>query len=335
MSAIESAFRLNRPWQTFDPFLFSMHHLDAFPEGNEFMGPAPGVSGRNIGSDFSYKDGWSMYHGQTIPGFTRHPHRGFETITLVRTGRIDHADSLGATARFGDGDVQWMTAGGGICHSEMFPLLKRDAANPLELFQIWLNLPARNKMVAPYFTMLWGETIPRHSLDGVEIVTVAGALDERTMPTPPPDSWASDPTSDLAIWTITMKPGARWTLPAHKPGLNRALYYFKGGGMKFEGRQSPTSGIGLKLKSDASLELENGKEVSELVLLEGRPIGEPVFHHGPFVMATQKDLEQAFVDYRATQFGGWPWDGDAPVHDRRDDRFAIHADGRREEPTSA
>ena len=103
-----------------------------------------------------------MYHGDVVPGFPRHPHRGFETVTLVRRGFIDHSDSLGATARFGQGDAQWMTAGRGIVHSEMFPLRERDAPNPAELFQIWLNLPRADKMVDPYFTMLWSHAIPEH-----------------------------------------------------------------------------------------------------------------------------------------------------------------------------
>ena len=96
----------------------------------------------------------------SCPGFPQHPHRGFETVTFVRRGYIDHSDSLGATARFGRGDVQWLTAGEGIVHCEMFPLLDREHDNPVELFQIWLNLPAEDKMVEPYFTMLWGEDIP-------------------------------------------------------------------------------------------------------------------------------------------------------------------------------
>jgi redox-sensitive bicupin YhaK (pirin superfamily) len=126
---------LGFPWETPDPFLFCAYHLDLYPAGNEDFGPKASLEGREIGSDFAGKDGWRMYHGDVVPGFPQHPHRGFETVTLVRRGLIDHSDSLGAAARFGEGDVQWVTAGRGIVHSEMFPLLKQHAANPVELFQ--------------------------------------------------------------------------------------------------------------------------------------------------------------------------------------------------------
>src|ERR1700709_642273 len=107
------------------------------------MGPAVPLAGRDIGQDFSRKDGWSMYHGDTVPGFPAHPHRGFETVTVVPKGLIDQPHSRGAKARFGQGDAQGVPAGEGIVHSEMFPLLEGEQANPLELFQIWLNLPAK------------------------------------------------------------------------------------------------------------------------------------------------------------------------------------------------
>ena len=94
---------LGFPWQTIDPFLFCVYHDDAYPQGNGSMGPAASLAGRDIGQDFSRKDGWSMYHGDTVPGFPSHPHRGFETVTIVRKGLVDHSDSLGATARFGGG----------------------------------------------------------------------------------------------------------------------------------------------------------------------------------------------------------------------------------------
>ena len=165
------------PWQTRDPFLVCVHHVDQYPRGNDRLGPAASLEGRDIGQDFAGKDGWRMYHGHAVPGFPQHPHRGFETVTFVREGYIDHSDSLGATARFGRGDVQWLTAGAGIVHSEMFPLLREDQPNRLELFQIWLNLPAKSKFAAPYFTMFWDRDVPRYRpVDGVEVTLVTGEL---------------------------------------------------------------------------------------------------------------------------------------------------------------
>ena len=159
---------LGARWQTLDPFLFCAYHKDAYPPGNEDMGPVDSLAGRAIGQDFSGQDGWSMYHGERVPGFPQHPHRGFETVTVARQGFIDHSDSLGASARFGEGDLQWMTAGRGIVHSEMFPLLQQEADNPTELFQIWLNLPARSKMVDPYFSMFWRHHIPSLKLSDTQ-----------------------------------------------------------------------------------------------------------------------------------------------------------------------
>ena len=103
-SPVLSVKPLGFPWETVDPFLFCAYHDDAYPQGNAAMAPQATLAGRNIGQDFSRKDGWSMYHGETVPGFPGHPHRGFETVTVVRKGLIDHSDSLGATARFGQGD---------------------------------------------------------------------------------------------------------------------------------------------------------------------------------------------------------------------------------------
>lgn len=150
---------LGSQWPTIDPFPFCAHHLDHYPAGSDQLGPAVPIDDRQIGQDFAGVDGWNMYHGSVVPGFPQHPHRGFETVTFVRRGLIDHADSLGATARFGRGDVQWLTAGRGVVHSEIFPLVDPDGPNDLHLFQIWLNLPASDKLVDPYFTMLWSEDI--------------------------------------------------------------------------------------------------------------------------------------------------------------------------------
>ena len=335
MSAIVRIHKLGFPWETIDPFLFCVYHDDAYPQGNARFGPDASLAGRELGQDFAGKDGWRMYHGLTVPGFPAHPHRGFETVTIVRKGLIDHSDSLGATARFGGGDVQWLTAGRGIVHAEMFPLLDVSAPNPLELFQIWLNLPARNKMADPHFTMLWSQDIPHVRLSdehgrSTELACIAGHLAHtgaEPLP-PPPESWAARAESDLAIWTLKMAPGAQWTLPAAAgPATRRSLYFFKGAGVTIDGREVAEPAA-IELQATRSVRLINGAQASEFLLLQGQPIGEPVAQHGPFVMNTQQELVQAFEDYRRTQFGGWPWPDSAPVHgpDRR--RFARHANGR-------
>ena len=134
-SPVLALTELGFQWQGLDPFIMTMHHMDHYPAGNDDQGPVESLAGRRIGSDFSSIDGWSMYHGERVPGFPQHPHRGFETVSVVRQGYIDHSDSLGATARYGGGDVQWLTTGSGIQHSEMFPLIRPESDNPLELFQ--------------------------------------------------------------------------------------------------------------------------------------------------------------------------------------------------------
>jgi len=339
---------LGFPWETADPFLFCVYHDDAYPNGNGSLGPAASLAGRAIGQDFSRKDGWSMYHGDAVPGFPAHPHRGFETVTVVRKGLIDHADSLGAAARYGGGDVQWLTTGRGVVHSEMFPLLDDARPNPLELFQIWLNLPAASKMSAPHFTMFWAEDMPRRvAVDDwgatTEIAVIAGALRDggETSGTagvvqplaPPPDSWAAREQADIAIWTIRMSPGARWTMPAASAGTRRTLYLFKGGPVTVGGAE--VSGpAAIEVRADVAIELANGKAVSEFLLLQGRPIGEPVVQHGPFVMNSQAEIVQTFADYQRTRFGGWPWPDAAPVHGHEAARFARHPDGRSESPAA-
>ena len=314
-------------WQGLDPFIFTMHHLDEYPSGNEHQGPEGPLVGRRIGSDFSGADGWSMYHGSVVPGFPQHPHRGFETVTVVRTGYVDHSDSLGATARYGGGDVQWLTTGSGIQHAEMFPLIRDDADNPLELFQIWLNLPPESKMVPAYFRMLWSEEIPTvEPAPGVSIDVIAGSLAGEQAPAAPPDSWASNELGDMAIWLIRVDAGASWTLPAAAAGLNRMLHFFDGESVNIAGHDV-SSGSGIKVQSDLDVELRNSGAPAEFLLLQGRPIGAPVFQMGPFVMNTPEELQQAFDDYRRTGFGGWPWASADPVHARTDGRFALHADG--------
>ncbi len=327
MSVLETV-PLGMPWTTADPFLFCVYHNDKYPRGNPQLGPVSSLAGRKLGMDFEGKDGWRMYHGEIVPGFPQHPHRGFETITIVRRGLVDHSDSLGAAARYGRGDVQWLTAGGGISHSEMFPLVEGEKENPLELFQIWLNLPASDKLVDPHFTMLWDSDIPRVSSNGVDVTIVAGELEGKRAPAPPPKSWAARKESDVAIFTVRMNAGSKFTLPpAAGEDTVRVLYFFAGQSLRV-GDHVAKEHAGLVVDPTEAVTLEAGDDETEILVLQGRPIGEPVVAHGPFVMNTRAEVEQAFSDYRKTRFGGWPWPKDDPVHPREDGRFARHADGR-------
>ena len=149
-------------------------------------------------------------------------------------------------------------------------------------------------------------------------------------PAPPPDSWAADDANKVTIWTIEMAPGAAWTLPATDPKCNRKLFFFRGSNVEVGGQAVPGTS-GMTLRPDTNVELRNGEETAEFLLLEGIPIGEPVAQYGPFVMNSEAEIRQAFADYQKTQFGGWPWPSDDPTHSRDTDRFARHADGRVEE----
>ncbi len=331
---ILSIQRLGFPWQTSDPFLFCAYHKDDYPAGNSEMGPQASLAARSLGQDFNPQFPWRMYHGRTVPGFPSHPHRGFETVTIAAEGLVDHADSLGAAGRFGDGDVQWMTAGKGVQHSEMFPLLKEDEGNPLELFQIWLNLPKKDKLVDPHFAMLWRDTIPVFEQEDeaghkTKVTIIAGELDGVKAPDPAPNSWAADPANEVAIWMISMEPGASWTLTAASSALNRTLYFYRGADFQIEETNIPAQSA-VKVDASYALRLQNGAKATHLLFLQGRPIEEPVAQHGPFVMNTQQEIYEAIQDFQRTAFGGWPWPKSDQVHGKERGRFAIHADGREE-----
>lgn len=322
---------LGFPWETSDPFLFCVHHADYYPKGNDNMGPDASLAGRNIGNDFTVKDGWRMYHGSKVPGFPAHPHRGFETVTIVTKGLVDHSDSLGAAGRFGNGDVQWMTAGKGVQHAEMFPLLNKEKENPLELFQIWLNLPKKNKLVEPHFAMLWNELIPQQEVvddNGRKnlVKIIAGNLNNSNAPDPAPNSWANDRDNEVAIWILKMEDNSVFTIPKASVGINRTLYLYEGEDIHVDGERI-SNYHSVVVKPDSEIRIENGAKPASILLLQGKPILEPVAQYGPFVMNTQSEIQQAMQEYQQTEFGGWPWSSHDHVHPRERGRFARHANG--------
>ena len=248
-------------------------------------------------------------------------------MTIVNTGFCDHADSLGAAGRFGEGDVQWMTAGSGVQHSEMFPLLNQDAENPLELFQIWLNLPSKSKQADPHFKMLWQEEIPEIKSDGVSLRLIAGQWEATTALTPPPDSWASEKNAEVRIADIRLASGAQLQLPKGSKAQG-SLFLFEGESAQINGTTIEKN-QGIHFDQSAAIVIKANGEV-RLLLLQGAPIGEPVVQQGPFVTNSPEEMHKAIENYRLTQFGGWPWRHADPAHDASEGRFALYPDGQKE-----
>ena len=323
--------KLGFQWKTENPFIVTMHHKDVYPAGNDQQGPNVSLEGRNLGEDFTLRDGFRMYHGKTVPGFPVHPHRGFETVTVVLEGLVDHFDSTGAVGRYGNGDVQWLTTGKGCQHTEMFPLVHQDKENPLELFQIWLNLPSKDKFAEPEYKMLWAEDIPEiESIASngkkATVRLIAGKMQGTDSLEPSKASWARDKNNHVGIYLIYMEPEASLTLPSVSATLARNLYYYDGSEIHIEGTAIESSNR-VKLTGDQEITLTNGAKESYILVLEGEPIQEPIAQYGPFVMTTEEEIREAFNEYRNTQFGGWPWDRTDPVNERSSGRFARHGDG--------
>nr|WP_321356493.1 pirin family protein [uncultured Draconibacterium sp.] len=335
METILKTQNLTSPWQTDSPFIFCAHHNDQFPKGNEDLGPAVSLHNRKLGSDFSNTNGFSMYHGKIVPGFPAHPHVGFETVTIVLKGTVDHFDSSKSTGRYANGDVQWLTTGKGCMHSEMFPLLNTVAPNPLKLFQIWLNLPAKNKKANPYYKMFWNEEIPvidfkDDNNKNVNVRIIAGEFNGHKSLKPNPDSWASDQENHVSILLLKMDPFSQIKLPAVSNTLNRNIYFYsEEGNINIDG-QKIESQTRVKLKGDEEITIENGPLQSEILVLEGEPINEPVVNYGPFIANSEAELKEIFHEYQKTEFGGWPWDKPDQVHSRNTGRFAKYSDGRLE-----
>jgi redox-sensitive bicupin YhaK (pirin superfamily) len=231
--------------------------------------------------------------GDYIAGFPEHPHRGFETISYMITGRMRHKDSAGHEGLITDGGVQWMTAGSGVVHSEM----PEQNDGLMEGFQLWLNLPARDKMSKPWYRDIASADISRFCTDaGATVQVIAGSSHGVA------GAVTRDGTEPVYL-DIALAAGASFEqqLPA---GHNAFLYVFRGE-VTVEGKAVPSARMailanppeaeGVRIKAD---------QASRVLLIAGRPLGEPIAQYGPFVMNTQQELQQAVEDFRAGRFGG-------------------------------
>lgn len=327
--------KLNGPMPVRDPFIIGVYHYDKYPKGNGEMGPVGSLEGHKIGNDFGRELDWRMYYGEKIPGFPHHPHRGFEIASIVEDGYADHFDSKGSKGRYGKGDVQLMSAGAGVLHGEMFPLLNEDAENPFRLFQIWLNLPAKSKMTEPSYKMLWAENIPTTSItdsngNNTQVKIILGEYNRIKSLDPLPHSWAKDPNNHVGIALLTLEPNAIYTLPAISKSLNRSILFYEGkSSIQIDGHLL-TEGDFADLAGNEEIQFENGSHTAKILVLEGEPIAEPLAAHGPFVMNTAQEIQEAFSEYRETQFGGWPWGLEEIdwVHPKDAGRFASYNFGK-------
>jgi quercetin 2,3-dioxygenase len=308
-----------------DPFIFTAHHVDYFPEGDAQLGPKhPALNNE-----------YRMYYGDHVPGFPEHPHTGFETITIVEQGIVDHFDSLGNGGRYAAGDVQWLTTGNGIEHCEMFPLIHEDRANTMELFQIWFNSSSKQKQQDPDYKMLWREQIPHVYLKDAQgkttdIRVISGQLHDTQALARPPHSWAAAAENHVNIFLIQIPAHAQVTLPATTATSTRFAYFYQGSSLDVFDQQVQVKHL-IELQPDLEVNLTAGDQEARILWLEGEPINEPIAMRGPFVLNTEQELDAAFKRYRATQFGDWPWPSSAPVFKREQPRFATYSGGEKQE----
>lgn len=231
-------------------------------------------------------------------GFPDHPHRGFETVTYLLSGRFEHRDSYGHAGRINPGDVQWMTAGSGLVHSEAPEAEFRRTGGRLHGFQVWVNLPKRDKMIAPRYQELPKDRIPEASTpDGkVHVRVIAGeALGV---------SARIDTRIPIQYLHFTIAPGA--SIEQAVPQASNALAYVFQGTAILDGKRIPAHTMAAFHRDADRVRLEaaaDSPEPVQLLLLSGEPIGEPVARYGPFVMNTRAELEQAFEDFQAGRMG--------------------------------
>ncbi|HDM8081122.1 TPA: pirin family protein [Yersinia enterocolitica] len=228
-------------------------------------------------------------------GVGQHPHRGFETVTIVYDGEVEHRDSTGKGGVIGPGDVQWMTAGGGILHEEFHSDAFAKRGGAFEMVQLWVNLPAKDKMTAPGYQAIRNETIPQVALpEGAgSLRVIAGDYAGKNGP--------ANTFSQLNVWDIRLNQGksAEFSLP---DGWNTALIVLRGT-VQVNGDAIARDAEMVLLDSAGSNVTIEANNDAVLLLLSGEPIDEPIIGYGPFVMNTQEQIAEAIADFNSGRFG--------------------------------
>ena len=228
-------------------------------------------------------------------GVGQHPHRGFETVTIVYNGELEHRDSTGSGGKIGPGDVQWMTAASGILHEEFHSEDFARSGGTLEMVQLWVNLPARDKMADAGYQTILDSDIPSIALsnDAGSLRLIAGEFDGHTGP--------SRTFTPIDVWDLRLNAGKLLTLDLHE-GRNTALVVLRGA-VQVNGQESVRQGqLALLDRKGDQLTLEASAD-AVVLLLSGEPIDEPIVGHGPFVMNTEQEIHQAFADFQSGRFG--------------------------------
>jgi hypothetical protein len=225
-------------------------------------------------------------------GVGEHPHRGFETVTIVYDGEVSHRDSTGGGGTIGPGDVQWMTAGAGILHEEFHSRGFSRTGGPFRMVQLWVNLPAKDKDAPPAYQAITSKTIPSVALEGGTVRVIAGALGETVGP--------AKTFTPINLWDVRLDAGAEAPLPLPE-GHNSMIAVLSG--------HITVDGEGLGEAEIARLSVD-GKDVTVradgdamILVLTGEPIDETVVGRGPFVMNSEAEIQQTIRDFQAGQFG--------------------------------
>jgi len=232
-------------------------------------------------------------------GVDWHPHRGFETVTVVYDGEVAHQDTAGNGGTIGPGEVQWMTAGSGLLHKEMHSEAFTRSGGRFEVLQLWVNLPAKSKMTAPRYQTLWVKDIPAVPLAGGagSVRVIAGEFEGVAGP--------AKTFSPVTVLDLRLSAGGNARLDLREG--DTAAFYVLRGKVLVNGAEvaSGTELVVFERKGD-HLEIEAGDEDAILFVMHGEPIDEPVVGHGPFVMNTSKEIREAFVDFHYGKMGKVP-----------------------------